>query len=184
MGENMKIAIFVMSALFLVQSSNLLAMGGQKPMPDLEVVSSVDLNRYIGKWYEIVRLPQNFENGCVGVTAEYQLRTDGKVDVKNTCRRSSCEGKVSIADGSARVVDSKTNAKLKVSFFWPFEGDYWILELDSNYSYAVVGSPDRKSFWILSRTPHFPDSVKQNILTRFQTKGFNLEKLETTQSCE
>ncbi len=182
MGESMNFFIFLMSALILGQSSNLFAMGGQRP--DLEVVNSVDFNQYVGKWYEIGRLPQSFEKGCVGVTAEYQLRTDNKVNVINTCRKSSCEGRVSTANGLARVVDPKSNAKLKVSFFWPFEGDYWILELDPKYAYAVVGSPDRKSFWILSRNPSLSKSLKEDILARFVSKGFNFETLETTQTCE
>lgn len=173
---------FILGILCLFLPPDSFALGKNK-YPDLDVVPSLDLNRYAGKWHEIARLPQRFEKNCVGVTAEYQVRKDGKVDVKNTCLRTTCEGKVSVANGLARVVDPLTNAKLKVSFFWPFAGDYWVLELDPNYSYAVVGSPDRKSFWILSRTPTFSDSLKKEILERFQTKGFSLENLETPMQC-
>lgn len=169
--------------LFLVQANLAFAMGGGNPMPGLETVRDVDLNRYMGKWYEIVRMPLSFERDCVGVTAEYAVKPDGKVSVTNTCRKYVCDGKVSKAEGTARVVDPSLHSKLKVSFFWPFEGDYWILGLDSEYTYAVVGSPDRKSFWILSRTPELSESIIQEQLKKFEGLGFKFEKLIRTQSC-
>ena len=104
---------------------------------DLKVVPHVDLNRYVGQWYEIARLPNRFEEKCAGsVTATYSLLSDGKLKVVNRCRKAS--GEYTTASGKAKVVDKTTNAKLKVTFFWPFYGDYWILDLGSNYEYAVV----------------------------------------------
>src|SRR4051794_28612420 len=121
----MKFAAFLI-VTFLTYSKSLFAMGPHKPLPDLPTYSNVDLNRYLGKWFEIARKPQVFEKDCVGVTAEYDLRSDGRIGVKNSCRKISCGGKLALATGVARVVDSPNNSKLKVSFFWPFEGDYWI----------------------------------------------------------
>ena len=175
--------LFVILILCGLVSAHAYSMGS-KSLGDLETAKNVELNRYIGKWFEIARIEQRFEKGCVGSTAEYSLRADGKIAVKNTCRVRSCSGRISKAKGVARVVDLKNNAKLKVSFFWPFEGDYWILELDPEYNYAVVGSPDRKSFWILSRTPTLPNDLVQSILSHFQTKGFSLDKVVFNEACE
>src|ERR1041384_6396552 len=112
-------------------------MAGVDRKSELEVVGAVDLSRYAGRWYEIARLPNRFEKKCAdSVTATYTLRSDGKVDVVNRCRKAN--GEYTTARGKAKVVDKKTNAKLKVTFFWPFYGDYWILDLGSNYEYAVV----------------------------------------------
>ena len=118
----------------------------------LTTVDHVDLQRYVGKWYEIARYPNRFQRKCQSdTTATYTLREDGKVQVANACREK--DGTMTTANGTAKVVDPKTNAKLKVTFFWPFYGDYWILGLGPDYQYAIVGEPDRKYLWILSRTP-------------------------------
>ena len=178
----MKFAIFLVTFI-LTYSNSLFAMAPQKPLPDLPTHSNVDLNRYLGKWFEIARKPQHFEKDCVGVTAVYELQSDGRIGVKNSCRKMSCEGRMSVANGVARVVDSPNNSKLKVSFFWPFEGDYWILDLDPEYSYAVVGSPDRKSFWILSRSSILPTSWVKSIKSRFESLGFDLSDLVMTHTC-
>ena len=146
---------------------------------DLEVVPHVDLNRYVGRWYEIARLPNRFEKKCVdSVTATYSLRSDGKVEVVNRCRKSS--GDYTTATGKAKIVDKTTNAKLKVTFFWPFYGDYWILELGDNYEYAVVGAPDRKYLWILSRNRQMDESLYQTLLTRMAARGFKTEQMIKT----
>ncbi len=156
----------------------------QQFLPEPDTAQKVNLGRYEGKWYEVARLPQSFEKNCVGVTAEYALRPDGKLSVKNTCRKLTCDGRVSQANGVATVVDHHDNSKLKVSFFWPLEGDYWIFEVDPEYRYAVVGSPDKKSFWILSRTPRLSSSIVQSILARFQLKGFDLSNVIFTEACD
>lgn len=126
-------------------------MASSSPVdPDpLQTVSSVDLDRYLGKWYEIAAIPQSFQTGCAGTTADYSLRSDGYIDVLNSCRLE--DGTIRSARGKAWSVDS-SNAKLKVQFAGPVAGDYWIIELSDDYSYAVVGHPDRNSLWILSRT--------------------------------
>lgn len=146
--------------------------------PPLDVVEKVDLGSYTGRWYEIARYPNSFERGCVGVTADYSLRQDGRINVLNTCREESLDGNVRTIEGVARVVDSSTNAKLAVTFFGPFEGDYWILELGSEYEYAVVGDPSRKFLWILSREPILDGNLYDDIVSRLPEKGYKPERLE------
>src|SRR3982751_5765726 len=102
-----------------------------------KTVGHVDLSRYIGKWYEVARYPNRFEKNCISdVTADYSLREAGTIEVLNSCRQA--DGRVKSSKGSAKVVDKQSNAKLKVTFFWPFYGNYWIIGLDPEYRYAVV----------------------------------------------
>lgn len=147
-------------------------------MPELKTVDSVDVKRYMGTWFEIARFPQRFERGLVGVTANYTLLPNGKVRVLNSGYERDFNGRLRTATGSARVVDTATNAKLKVSFFWPFSADYWILELGKDYEFAVVGEESRKYLWILSRTPQMDEGVYKELLKRVQSKGFDISKLE------
>ncbi|MBT8332647.1 MAG: lipocalin family protein, partial [Deltaproteobacteria bacterium] len=146
----------------------------------LTVVDTVDLNRYLGKWYEIASYPAWFQKGCTGTTAEYSLLPDGKIQVINRCHKDSLEGPLKESKGKAEVVDSATNAKLKVWFFWPFKGNYWIIDLDPDYQWAVVGEPSRKYLWILSRTPTMDQAVFQGILQRLVQKGYDPDKLRRT----
>ena len=146
---------------------------------ELEVVQSVDLNRYVGRWYEISRMPNSFQKKCADtVTADYTIRADGKIEVLNRCRKAS--GEYTTAKGKAKIVDKKTNAKLKVTFFWPFYGDYWILDLGPNSEYAVVGEPGRKYLWILSRSPRMDEALYQQLIQKMATKGFDTGKLIRT----
>lgn len=153
----------------------LLASGSATAMsptlPPLETVPQVDLQRYLGRWYEIARYPNRFQQGCQESRADYSLRDDGDIEVLNSCRDAD-SGAVRQAKGRAWVVDSTSNARLKVSFFWPFSGDYWIIELGRDYEYAVVGTPNRKYFWILSRSPQMPDELYRQILQRAEQQGF------------
>jgi apolipoprotein D and lipocalin family protein len=149
-------------------------------------VPSVDLKRYSGKWYEIARIPNRFQKKCVGnVTADYALDAEGNVQVTNRCLEKN--GKLSEATGKAKVEDKATNAKLEVRFapgflsFIPMVwGDYWIIDLDPNYQYSVVGNPDRKYLWILSRTPTLDDATYQQILRRTEKMGYDPNKLVKT----
>ncbi len=153
------------------------ARAGDHP---LEVVPHVDLRRYLGTWYEIATIPQRFQKGCVGVTAEYTLRADGDIDVVNTCRQDTLDGKVRSVRGKAWVVDRATNAKLRVRFFWPFYGAYWIIELDPEYRWAVVGHPSRDYLWILSRTPRMDGALYDEILRRVTAKGYDTSSILKT----
>jgi apolipoprotein D and lipocalin family protein len=146
----------------------------------LKVVDTVDLNRYLGKWYEIASNPAWFQKGCTGSTAEYSLRPDGKIQVINRCFKDSLDGPLKESKGKAEVVDTTTNAKLKVWFFWPFKGDYWIIDLGSDYQWAVVGEPARKYLWILSRTPTMDESLYREIVRRSQQQGYDPERLQRT----
>ena len=146
----------------------------------LETVPNVDLNKYAGKWYEIASYPQRFQKGCHCTTAEYTLSEKGYVIVENRCNKDSLNGKQSYIKGKAFVEKGSGNSKLKVQFFWPFKGKYWIIDLANDYSYAVVSHPNRKYLWILSRTPEMNENVYQQILTRLKEKGFDLTKLQTT----
>ncbi len=157
----------------------------------LTTVESVDLSKYAGKWYEIARYPNRFQKKCVGnTTATYNIKGDDKIEVINECLKKN--GKINKAKGKAKIVDEKTNAKLEVRFapawlswlpqVW---GDYWIIDLDKDYKYAVVGDPDRDYLWILSRTPEMDSETYQGILERVEKKGFNPSKLiKTPQNME
>jgi len=150
----------------------------------LETVPQVDLQKYMGKWYEISAFPQRFQKGCHCSVAEYEMAPEGYVRVTNSCRKDSPEGKLSVARGKAFVVKGSHNAKLRVQFFWPFRGDYWIIDLADDYSYAVVGAPDRKYLWILARTPQIDDALYREIVDRAAAKGFDVSQLvATNQSC-
>jgi len=153
------------------------AAGRAKP---LEAVPHVELDRYLGTWHEIATIPQRFQKGCVGVTAEYSLRPDGDVQVVNTCHEGTLDGNVKRVVGKAWVVDKETGAKLRVRFFWPFSGSYWIIGLAPDYTWAVVGHPNRKYLWILCRSPQMDAALYEELLTLVADKGYDLTKIEKT----
>ena len=148
----------------------------------LKTVKYVDLKKYAGLWYEFAKIPNSFQDQCVkGTTAEYVLTTDGEIKVLNSCIDE--DGKVDEADGLARIVDKKTNAKLEVSFFsilgWrPVWGDYWVIGLDENYQWAIVGTPSRKYGWILSRTPKLDQITTDKIFGILKDQGYDPAKFE------
>lgn len=147
--------------------------------PGLRTVDSIDLQRYAGTWYEIARYPNRFQRKCVSDTkAEYTLRQDGKIQVVNSCRQR--DGSLKSARGKAKVVDRKTSSRLKVTFFWPFSGDYWIIGLDPEYRYAIVGEPNRKYLWILSRTPAMTDALYQEAVQTIESAGYDASRLVST----
>ncbi len=163
------------------------AVAQEKNKTPLMVVPSVDLQRYMGTWYEIARLPNSFQRQCAGdVTATYSLREDGDITVVNRCRKEN--GEISEATGKAkRASEEGPNTKLKVRFapailsFLPFVwGDYWIIDLAPDYAYAVIGEPSRKYFWILSRTPSIDENTLRGILTRARQQGYDLTDLLRT----
>ena len=147
----------------------------------LQTVPYVDLKKYAGKWYEIASYPQKFQKGCHCTTAEYTLSEKGYVIVENRCNRDSVNGKQSYIKGKAFVVKNSGNAKLRVQFFWPFKGKYWIIDLADDYSYAVVSHPNKKYLWILSRSTKIDDATYQQIIFRLKERRFDLSKLQITQ---
>lgn len=153
---------------------------GQLKSQDLETVPFVDLKKYSGLWYEIASFPQSFQKGCHCTTANYTDSGKGYIIVENRCKRDSVNGKESYIKGKAFVVKNSGNAKLLVQFFWPFKGKYWIIDLADDYSYAVVGHPNRKYLWVLSRTNSLSDSVFEKIKSTLIKKGFDEKKLIIT----
>jgi len=158
----------------------------QANYPQLETVDHVDLDRYLGKWYEIARFDQTFQRNCTAVTAEYKLRKNGTIKVINTCRKFNPNGKLKTAIGRARVTNKTTNAKLRVQFFLRFlnvgflSGNYWILDLGKDYEYAMVGDPTRKYLWILSRTKEMDERTYLELVQKAETLGFDTTKLLKT----
>lgn len=148
--------------------------------PPLETVEFVEVERYMGLWYEIASYPTFFNTRCTATTAEYALRADGTVRVVNECRLGNPSGRLDRIEGTARVVNTQTNAELKVSFFFFGAGDYWIIELDEDYRWAVVGDPARQTLFILSRTPTLEEDVYQDILDRVLANGFDPDRLTLT----
>lgn len=164
--------------LFLcISFISLISCNGQNTMIDKTVVKELDIDKYLGKWYEIARFDHSFERGLVGVTATYSFREDGKIKVVNAGYKNSLDGERSEAIGKAKIPDSSVPAKLKVSFFWFFYGDYFVLELDKDYQWALIGSSSDKYLWILSRTPQMAPDLYNDLLKRLSQRGYDISKL-------
>jgi apolipoprotein D and lipocalin family protein len=175
--------------IMLVAALAIYSKAQDKSTQPVNVVPEVDLNRYMGTWYEIARLPNSFQSKCVGdVTATYTLLEDGDIMVVNRCRREN--GEITEAKGRAkRASNDQPNSKLKVRFapaflsFLPFVwGDYWIIMLAPDYTYAVIGEPDRRYLWILSRTPSMDETILQGILEQVRQNGYDLSGLVRTKN--
>lgn len=175
----MKTLFFLMNTILLLNGCSVFSSNNYPP---LETVPAVDVNKYLGKWFEIASLPFSRQEGCSCTTAEYEILEAGVLKVTNTCRK---EGEIDQATGKAFVVEETNNSKLKVQFFWPFKGDYWIIDLADDYSYAVVGVPSRRYCWILSRNAFMSDETYEGILNRVKVKGFDISRFnKTLQDCQ
>jgi apolipoprotein D and lipocalin family protein len=148
-----------------------------KPHDPLPTAPLVDLNQYMGEWFEVARLPVSYEENCVGTKAIYTMQPDGSVRILNTCHKGGLDGPLKVAKGRATVADRQRKSKLKVSFFWPFTGDYYILEVGNGYEYALVGDPSREHLWVLSRTPQMELQLLHNLVAKAQRLGFNTGRL-------
>jgi apolipoprotein D and lipocalin family protein len=164
-------AVF-MAVLFVAVRNSQAASG----LPPLTTVPHVDLTRYMGVWHEIARIDHSFQKGCIKSSATYTLLPNGEVEVINRCINEK-DGRLREAKGRAWSVDPEGNARLKVSFFWPFRGDYWIVDLGKEYEYAVVGSPNRQYLWILARQPVMNGSVYRGVLEKLTSQGFAVDQL-------
>ena len=142
--------------------------------------ANVDLEKYLGKWYDIAHLPASFMEGCYNTQAVYTLQEDGTIKVVNTCNKGSIHGPEDRAEGQATVADTNLYSKLEVEFIWPFKGDYWIIEVDQNYRYALVGEPSRKYLWILSREPRLEEKALSKLISRANEEGFATNNLIMT----
>ena len=169
MGKNLTLLL-----LFFIFST---FCKGQNTMIDKTVVKELDIERYLVKWYEISRFDHRFERDLVGVTATYSYRKDGKIKVVNTGYKETLNGKKSEAIGKAKIPDTNMPSKLKVSFFLFFYGDYFVLELDDNYQWAVIGSSSDNYLWILSRTPQMDDFLYHDILKKLTIRDYDVNKL-------
>jgi lipocalin len=149
------------------------------------VVSSVDLNRYKGTWYEIARLPNFFERKLKCTSATYTLRDDGRITVLNKGFYLSDPKKSTSSKGIAWIPDKKAPAKLKVQFFWPFSGDYWIMELDKEYRYVLVGDPSAKYLWILAREKKMDEATYKMLLQKAIDNGYDVRTIiRVEQDCQ
>ncbi|MGP2655699.1 lipocalin family protein [Malaciobacter sp. WC5094] len=163
-----------MKNFFLLLLTAFLFWGCSSKNLPLETVNKVDIQKYLGTWYEIARFEHRFEEGCKNVTANYSLKQNGDIKVVNSCTQIKT-GEKTQATGVAYATD-ETNSKLKVSFFRPFYGDYWVLMLDEDYKYALVGSPNREYLWILSRTKTISKETKNKILAKLPALKFDASK--------
>ena len=159
--------------------------GRAKGAAPLEAVASVDVERYMGLWYEIARYPTSFQKDCEGTTAEYSLREDGRVDVVNTCRFGTKDGEPRSAEAVARVMDGSNGARIAVNFA-PIplpagRGNYWIIHLDEAYQHAVIGEPSGRFLWFLSRTPTVTPEVRAALDVAATAAGYDLSMLKETE---
>lgn len=156
----------------------LAALPARADSPPVRSVQAVDIERYVGDWYEIARYPKFFQRRCLGDSmAHYELAAERCLSVVNRCR--TAEG-TEEAKGKACTVEGTGDAQLKVSFFWPFRSDYWIIGLDPEYRWAVVGNPQRTSLWILSRSPELPKAQLDLALKAAAAQGYDLDPLQYT----
>lgn len=178
--------MLTMPATFAVLFLLVTACATGNPVKELPTAKSVDLSRYVGKWYEIARLPMWAQQNCLRSTAEYTLLESDEIGVKNTC--ATADGEETSIEGIATIVDQEHEAKLDVvfnqwaadivAFYTPLNnGNYWILRVDPDYRHAIVATPDREYLWILARTPSLPESTYQELVAFSQGLGFATENL-------
>lgn len=174
--------LMMLSAVLALLPSCRSTPPASQAFPPLPTVARVDLKRYAGSWHEVSRLPNRFQKSCVRSMAEYTPLPDGTVQVKNTCYKS--KGRTSGITGTATPVPGSKNARLKVKFGGfaalapvPEEGNYWIIALDAQYRWAMVGTPDRKFLWMLARQPQLPFPVYRQLKQQAKDLGFDVSKL-------
>ncbi|TXD34318.1 hypothetical protein FRC96_14045 [Lujinxingia vulgaris] len=146
----------------------------------VKVVDELEIERYLGTWYELASVPLRAQRDCVGTTATYSLRDDGDIRVYNRCLKGGFDGKVSDITGRAWVDDGRDPAKLNVRFFWPFKSPYWVVALDADYRWAAVSGPDQENLWILSRTPCMNAQTFAQIYEDLDRRGFPVDALRVT----
>lgn len=173
--------LLALSAFFLCTGFDVFSSApvGNSSVP--EPAKPVELSRYLGRWYELGSYPAAFQDGCSATHATYSLAQDGGIRVLNSCRKGSITGKEEIAEGRAEVVEGSGNAKLKVSFFGPFYGDYWVLDHAADYSWSIVGEPSGRYLWLLSRSAHPSNATLKHLENRAAEMGYDLKILKWTE---
>lgn len=146
----------------------------KKDKGNISIVCDLDLKRYLGNWYEIGRLPMRSEKDLDNITAIYNLKKNGKIEVVNSGYKN---GKKKEIRGTAWISDKKCTGALLVSFFWPFKSEYNVIMLDKNYRYAVVMGNTKDNLWILSRTPHMDDKLYSDIIDFLSEKDFDIKRI-------
>lgn len=169
----------------LLLASAFLFWGCTSSKEDLAVVKSVDLQKYSGDWYEILKLPNRFESGLTCIMANYSIKPNGDIQVVNSGHKIGDVTTIKSSTGTAWVPDPAEPTKLKVRFFWPFSGNYWIIALDTDYKYVMIGEPSREYLWILGRDKSLPDETLKALLAQARSQGFDVTKLELcNQDCQ
>jgi len=175
---NKSVSLLLIVTSLAVTGTACTSTKNQESMIDKTVVKELDLQKYLGTWYELARYNHKFERGLVGVTANYSVREDGKIKVLNSGYKISLDGKFKQATGKAYIPDAEVEpAKLKVSFFWNFYGDYFVLDLEENYQWAIIGSSSDNYLWILSRTPQMDPDLYNKLLENIKSRGYDISQL-------
>ena len=166
---------FILKTLLMILLLSFFSCGEDK---ELATVKNVSLTKYAGTWYEIAKLPNSFEKGMDCISATYTVLDNGKVEVRNKGRLVDKNNKWKDIKGKAWVPDATEPGRLKVQFFWPFAGDYYIIDLADDYSYALVGSPSRDFLWILCRNKTIENATYDALLAKAKLHGFETSKVE------
>lgn len=151
---------------------------GNRNVP--QPAKSVELERYLGRWYELYRYDAPFQKGCEAVSADYSRNMDGSVRIVNSCRKGKVDGPMKTAIGKAKIVDAASGAKLKVSFFGPFYGDYWVLDHSDDYQWSIVGEPSGRYLWILSRDPRPSENLRAMLRHRAEQLKYDWSLVRET----
>lgn len=173
MGDMRRLIPFLLTTLALAACAPMPVGNPKVPEP----ARAVELSRYVGTWRELARYENRFERGCGDVTATYAARPDGRISVVNVCVK---DGRVTKAKGVATRVGDAKSAKLKVSFFGPFSGDYWVLDHADDYSWSIVGEPSGRYLWVLTREARPPQAVRLALLDRLKAMGYDTAMLHFT----
>ena len=151
---------------------------GNRAVP--QPARTVDIDRYLGRWNEVYRYDAAFQKDCEAVSADYTRNPDGTIRVLNTCRKGAVDGPVKTVTGRAKIVDTASGAKLKVSFFGPFYGDYWVLDRAEDYQWAIVGEPSGRYLWVLTREPRPAEAVRGFLRRRVEQLGYDWSLVRET----
>ena len=176
-----KSALFLFGLVSLLPACATLQKGpvGNAAVP--QPAKAVDVDRYLGRWFELARYEAGFQKDCEAVTAEYSLSAPGQIKVVNSCRKGGLDGKADVAIGKAKIVEGSNSAKLRVSFFGPFYGDYWVLDRAEDYSWAIIGEPSGRYLWLLNRQARPGDAAFAKMKARAAELGYDTSMLRVTQ---